>query len=124
MKIILRDITTIKPYPGNPRVNDKAVEAVAASIREFGFRQPIVVDGDGVIIAGHTRHKAAVLIGMTEVPVHVATDLTPEAVLSSFPEDYRWVGTVYETQERIGNSVPPNFMRAIAEHVYERILAS
>jgi len=80
MKIILRDITTITPYPGNPRVNDKAVEAVAASIRAFGFRQPIVVDGDGVIIAGHTRHKAAILIGMTEVPVHVATDLTPEQV--------------------------------------------
>ena len=50
-----RNIDGIRPYDKNPRKNDAAVEAVAASIREFGFRQPIVVDGDGVIIVGHTR---------------------------------------------------------------------
>ena len=55
MKIELWKLSDIKPYPGNPRVNDDAVDAVAASIREFGFRQPIVVDIHGVIIAGHTR---------------------------------------------------------------------
>src|SRR5690606_28983470 len=55
----LRKIDDIRPYDRNPRINDQAVAAVAASLAEFGFRQPIVVDGGGVIIAGHTRWKAA-----------------------------------------------------------------
>ena len=76
----LRDIDSIRPYDRNPRINDKAVEAVAASLKEFGFRQPIVVDAEGVIIAGHTRWKAAHQLGLAKVPVHVAKDLTPEQV--------------------------------------------
>jgi len=73
-------IDDVKPYEKNPRQNDGAVDAVAASIREFGFRQPIVVDADGVIICGHTRFKAAQRLGLAKVPVHVATDLTPEQI--------------------------------------------
>lgn len=66
-----------KPYPGNPRIiTQTAVEKVAAALRTFGWRQPIVVDRDDVIIVGHTRLRAAVHLGMTEVPVHVAHDLT------------------------------------------------
>jgi len=80
MQIELRPIDQIKPYPGNPRQNDDAVAAVAASLKEFGFRQPIVVDADGVIIVGHTRLKAAQKLGLTQVPVHVAMDLTPAQV--------------------------------------------
>ena len=80
MKIELRKLSEIKPYPGNPRVNDAAVSAVAASIREFGFRQPIVVDEEGVIICGHTRWKAAQKLGLETVPVHVAMGLTPAQV--------------------------------------------
>ncbi|MCC7407357.1 MAG: ParB N-terminal domain-containing protein [Phycisphaeraceae bacterium] len=80
MQVELRPIETITPYPGNPRQNDEAVDAVAASLREFGFRQPIVVDEQGVIIAGHTRFKAAKKLGLEKVPVHVATDLTPAQV--------------------------------------------
>jgi len=80
MDVQIQPITSVKPYARNPRVNDHAVDAVAASIREFGFRQPIVVDADGVIITGHTRFKAAVQLGLTKIPVHVATDLTPEQV--------------------------------------------
>jgi len=76
MKIELRKISDIKPYDKNPRDNDGAVEAVARSIREYGFRQPIVVDAEGVIIVGHTRWKAAQKLGLAEVPVHVATDMT------------------------------------------------
>jgi len=71
-----RPIGDIIPYENNPRLNDGAAEAVAASIRQFGWRQPIVVDGDGVIIAGHTRLKAAQHLGLATVPVHEA-DLTP-----------------------------------------------
>jgi DNA modification methylase len=76
----LRNIAEIKPYPNNPRCNDQAVAAVAASIRAFGFRQPIVVDENGVIIAGHTRYLAAIKLGLKQVPVHVATGLTPAQV--------------------------------------------
>ncbi len=80
MQIELRSIDQIKPYPGNPRQNDEAVDAVAASLKEFGFRQPIVVDADGVIIVGHTRYKAALKLGLKQIPVHVATDLSPAQV--------------------------------------------
>ena len=80
LAVTLRDVAAIRPYERNPRLNDKAVDAVAASLKEFGFRQPIVVDADGVIIAGHTRYKAALQLGLQKVPVHVATDFTPEQV--------------------------------------------
>ena len=73
-------ITSVKPYEKNPRFNDDAVDAVAKSIKEFGWQQPIVVDKDMVVIAGHTRLKAAVRLGLTEVPVIVADNLTPEQV--------------------------------------------
>lgn len=73
-------ISAIKPYDRNPRKNDAAVAHVARSIREFGFRQPIVVDEARVIIAGHTRYRAALSLGMTHVPVHIATDLSPAQV--------------------------------------------
>ena len=80
MKIELWNIADVKPYPGNPRQNDEAVDAVAKSLVEFGFRQPIVVDGDGVIVCGHTRYKAAVKLHLEQVPVHVAKDLSPEQI--------------------------------------------
>ena len=73
-------IDRLIPYDKNPRLNDDAVEAVARSIQEFGFRQPIVVDDEGVIIIGHTRLKAARKLGLTEVPVHVARGLSPEKI--------------------------------------------
>jgi DNA modification methylase len=80
MKIELRLLSEIKPYPNNPRRNDEAVDAVAASIREFGFRQPVVVDEGGTIIVGHTRWKAAQKLGLEQVPVHVAQGLSPEQI--------------------------------------------
>jgi hypothetical protein len=73
-------LENVKPYELNPRLNDAAVDAVIVSIREFGWRQPIVVDADGVIIVGHTRWKAAKKMGLATVPVHVASDLPPEKV--------------------------------------------
>ena len=70
----------LKAYENNPRNNDNAVAAVAASIKEFGFKVPIVIDKDGVIIAGHTRLKAAQQLGMQTVPCIVADDLTEEQI--------------------------------------------
>ena len=80
LKVQYWPIDDVKPYPNNPRNNDDAVEYVANSIREFSFQQPIVVDTDGTIIAGHTRLKAAKLLGMETVPVVVADNLTPAQV--------------------------------------------
>ncbi|QDU39690.1 Modification methylase MboII [Maioricimonas rarisocia] len=80
MRIESRPVSKITPYEHNPRINDGAVETVARSIQEFGFRQPIVVDDEGVIIVGHTRYKAALKLGLEKVPVHVARGLTPAQV--------------------------------------------
>jgi ParB-like nuclease domain len=78
MQIEFRSLASIRPYENNPRLNDDGVDAVARSIQEFGFRQPIVVDEAGVIIVGHTRFKAALKLGLETVPVHVAVGLSPE----------------------------------------------
>ena len=80
MQIVYRNTAELIPYANNPRNNDKAVDAVAASIREFGFKIPIIVDPDGVIVAGHTRLKAAQKLGLESVPVIVADDLTEDQV--------------------------------------------
>jgi len=79
-QIEYRKLSEIKPYDRNPRSNDAAVGPTANSIKEFGFQAPIIVDKDGVIIAGHTRYKAAKRLGMDTVPVVVAAELTPEQV--------------------------------------------
>src|SRR5262245_24852688 len=80
MHVEERAVEDIKPYEHNPRHNDAAVEAVAASIRAFGFRQPVVVDEHNVIVVGHTRYKAALKLGLKTIPVHVAAGLTPAQV--------------------------------------------
>lgn len=80
MKVKNVSIQDVKPYPNNPRDNDKAVGGVAKSLQSFGWQQPIVVDKDNIIIVGHTRYKAAKQLGMKKVPVVVADKLTPEQV--------------------------------------------
>lgn len=80
MTVVEKKISEIRPYEKNPRINDGAVEKVAASLEEFGWKQPIVIDSDGVIIAGHTRYKAAQKLGMDKVPCLVADDLTEDQV--------------------------------------------
>lgn len=80
MKVHEIELSNLVEYENNPRNNDGAVEAVAASIREFGFKVPIVVDENNVIIAGHTRLKAARMLGLESVPCIVADDLTPEKI--------------------------------------------
>lgn len=80
MKIQMLGVGAITPYKRNPRRNEDAVEKVAASIKAFGFKVPIVVDKDHVIVTGHTRLLAALRLGLAEVPVLVATDLSPAQV--------------------------------------------
>ena len=80
MKIEELSIDAIKPYEKNPRKNDGAVNGVAESIKQFGFQQPIVIDKNGVIVAGHTRYKAAVKLGLKTVPCVRADQLSPKQV--------------------------------------------
>jgi ParB-like chromosome segregation protein Spo0J len=80
MQIINRKIEELVPYENNPRNNDTAVKYVAESIRSFGFKIPMVIDSENVIVCGHTRYKAAKELGMTEVPCIVADDLTEEQI--------------------------------------------
>ena len=80
VKAVMTSIDDICPYENNPRRNDKAVDAVANSIRDFGFKNPIIVDKNNVIISGHTRRLAAIKLGLKEVPVIVGDDLTDEQV--------------------------------------------
>lgn len=80
MDVISMAISDIKPYPNNPRKNDDAVTATANSIKEFGWQQPIIIDKDNIIIAGHTRYKAAKQLNMDKVPVVVAKNLSKEQV--------------------------------------------
>lgn len=78
MEVTMTEIDKVLPYENNPRKNDDAVEEVAKSIEAFGFKNPIIVDKNYVIIAGHTRLKAAIKLGLTHVPTIVAEDLTDE----------------------------------------------
>lgn len=80
MVIVERNLGEIRPYEKNPRKNDEAVKYVAESIKQFGFKVPIVIDAEGIIVAGHTRFKAAKKLGLDSVPCIVADDLTEEQI--------------------------------------------
>jgi site-specific DNA-methyltransferase (adenine-specific) len=80
MDIVMMKLSELVPYDKNPRKNDEAVKYVKASIQEFGFKVPIVIDKDNVIIAGHTRYKASKELKIDEVPCIIASDLTEEQI--------------------------------------------
>lgn len=78
--LVMRKTQDLTPYGKNPRNNDGAVDAVAASIKTFGFKVPLVIDSQGVVVCGHTRLKAAIKLGIAEIPCVIADDLTPEQI--------------------------------------------
>lgn len=80
MQIIEKRLNELRPYENNPRNNSAAVGDVANSISEFGFKVPIIIDKDGVIVAGHTRYLAALELGMSKVPTIMADDLSPKQI--------------------------------------------
>jgi site-specific DNA-methyltransferase (adenine-specific) len=80
MKIVIKKVEDLIPYINNPRKNDDAVDAVASSIKHFGFKVPIVIDAKNEVIAGHTRLKAAKKLGMDQVPCIVADDLNENQI--------------------------------------------
>lgn len=80
MEIVYKKLSELKPYENNPRFNDDSVQYVANSIREFGFKVPIIIDRNNQIVAGHTRYKDSIELGLDEVPCIIADDLTDEQV--------------------------------------------
>lgn len=80
MEIKMVKVDDLKPYVNNPRFNDDAVEYVKNSIKEFGFKVPMVIDKNNEIVAGHTRYKASLELGLKEVPCIIADDLTEEQI--------------------------------------------
>lgn len=80
IEITMRKIEELTPYENNPRNNDMAVDAVAESIKQFGFKNPVIIDKNGVIVAGHTRYKAAKKLGITDIPCISANDLSDEQI--------------------------------------------
>lgn len=80
LKIEYVDINSIKPYENNPRDNSRAVEQVVKSIKEFGFKVPIVLDKNNIIVAGHTRYEASKILGLKEIPCIMAKDLTEKQI--------------------------------------------
>ena len=80
MKIIDLKLHEIRAYKNNPRHNEQAVDCVAESISNFGFKVPIVIDKDHVIVTGHTRYKAAIQLGLETVPCLIADDLSDDQI--------------------------------------------
>lgn len=80
MQIVYKQVADLIPYVNNARKNDHAIDAVASSIKNYGFKQPIVIDSQGEVIAGHTRLKASKKLGLIEVPCIIADDLTPSQI--------------------------------------------
>ena len=80
MEIVYRKLGDLVPYENNQRKNEVAVDAVAASISEFGWKVPVVIDSDNVVVAGHTRLKAAKKLGIEDIPCIVADDLSDEQI--------------------------------------------
>lgn len=80
MNLVSVRLQDLQPYENNPRINDNAIDSVANSIKEFGFKVPIVITKDNVIVAGHTRYKASLQLGLEEVPCIIAGDLTDEQI--------------------------------------------
>lgn len=80
MKIVEKKLSELQPYENNPRRNENAVPYVAESIKRYGFKVPIVIDKNGVIVAGHTRYMASKELGLDKIPCIVADDLTDEEI--------------------------------------------
>ena len=105
MQIEYKKIGDIIPYENNPRYNDEAVEYVANSIKEFGFKVPIVVDKDNIIVTGHTRYKAAKLLGMEEIPVIKADDLNEQQIKTFRVVDNKVSEKSYWDLDKLGEEV-------------------
>lgn len=105
IKAVEMKLSDLVPYENNPRKNEKAVEAVKNSIEQFGFKNPIIVDENNVIISGHTRRLAAMELGIETVPVVIATDLTEEQVRAFRLADNRVASFSYWDEAKLKDEI-------------------
>ena len=105
IKAVEMKLSDLVPYENNPRKNQKAVEAVKNSIKQFGFKNPIIVDENNVIISGHTRRLAAMELGIETVPVVIATDLTEEQVRAFRLADNRVASFSYWDEAKLKDEI-------------------
>ena len=105
MKVVDMSIEDIIPYDNNPRRNEKAVDAVANSIKEFGFKNPIILDKNKVIISGHTRRLAALKLKLETVPCYIATDLTEEQITAFRLADNRVASFATWDEEKLNKEI-------------------
>ena len=105
IKTVEMKLLDLVPYENNPRKNEKAVEAVKNSIKQFGFKNPIIVDENNVIISGHTRRLAAIELGLEMVPVVIATDLTEEQVRAFRLADNRVASFSYWDETKLKDEI-------------------
>lgn len=120
LSMLIKNIDPKKliPYENNPRLNDQAVEAVKASIEEFGFKVPIVIDKDNVIVCGHTRQKAAIQLRMREVPCVVADDLTDEQIRAFRLADNKTAELAEWDFDLLNEEIQNIFEAEAAERIY------
>lgn len=112
-------LSALKPYEKNPRRNDKAVKGVLKSIQTFGFKIPLVVDKDNVIICGHTRYKAAQKLGFESVPCIIANDLSEEQVKAFRLIDNKTAELAEWDSEKLGEELKSLAAELIAEFSFE-----
>ena len=105
IKAVEMKLSDLVPYENNPRKNEKAVEAVKNSIKQFGFKNPIIVDENNVIISGHTRRLAAMELGIETVPVVIAADLTEEQVRAFRLADNRVASFSYWDEAKLKDEI-------------------
>lgn len=105
IKAVEMKLSDLVPYENNPRKNQKAVEAVKNSIKQFGFKNPIIVDENNVIISGHTRRLAAIELGLETVPVVIAADLTEEQVRAFRLADNRVASFSYWDEKKLKDEI-------------------
>lgn len=105
MTVVSLPVDDIYPDPANPRVNESAVAVVADSIRQFGFRVPLVLDSDHVIRAGHTRYRAAILLGMEEIPCTIIDNLTDEQLAAFAVAENRTSDFSFFDTEKLGEFI-------------------
>ena len=122
MKVEYKKLKDLKPYENNPRNNENAVEYVKNSIQEFGFRVPLVVDANNVIVCGHTRYKAAQELGVKEIACVVADDLTEEQINAFRLADNKTQELAEWDWNKIGEELGANEVIAVVAQLVHQFL--
>lgn len=123
-EMIYKSVAELEPYISNPRKNEDAVDAVAKSIEEFGFKVPIVIDKNNEIVAGHTRLKAAKKLGIEEVPTIIADDLSDEKIKAFRLADNKVAELSYWDEEVLQNELAEIEGINMSDFGFEELLQS